>query len=207
MIQNEQNPFDQAFQQDPTGVSDGEPQDEDLDSPWDISGSEDEGNILYVQDKFPQAPVGVARRLGKMISRRQQLLRYRETHSTELQIGRIEPPTAALELPREEEPKIGRNDTKAHIPQSTNIRESAESQAPSGRDTLHTKATTLRVENDPAYAPSIAESNTSLASTSTGKLTVQIPPRPLGEDGKELEEFECPRCFILQRARTPHQWK
>lgn len=295
MIRNDQYPFNEAFQQDPIGALNGEPRDEDPDSPWDISGSDNEStsqsqdrsaqdakdvskpvqpelshtvperdvrlsqrsnleitlliqsikhvvsclyripirrpapierlkenatawslyqhfDILYVQDKFRYVPVSVARRLGKTISRRRQLLRYRETHNSELRTGDIELPMAVLERPSEEQPDNDVN-AKARISQSTNIRKSARSQAPSGRDTLHTKATTLRVANDPdnsfqvLYAPSIAVSKTSVASTSTGRLRVQIPPRPLGNDGKELEEFECPYCFTLVRARTPHQWK
>ncbi|EXJ71183.1 uncharacterized protein A1O5_06177 [Cladophialophora psammophila CBS 110553] len=45
-------------------------------------------DALYIRDKFPQMDAEVATRLGKMITRRRQLLRYRQTHHESLQGSR-----------------------------------------------------------------------------------------------------------------------
>ncbi|EXJ71182.1 uncharacterized protein A1O5_06176 [Cladophialophora psammophila CBS 110553] len=58
------------------------------------------------------------------------------------------------------------------------------------------------------YAPSVAESNSTVASSYTGKeLHVAVLPRPTAEDGTELEDFECPYCMLMKTIRTKHQWK
>jgi hypothetical protein len=58
------------------------------------------------------------------------------------------------------------------------------------------------------YAPSTAESKTSMASSFAGKdLQIEIPPRPRGDNGEELKWFECPYCLITKHITTEHKWR
>lgn len=76
--------------------------------------------------------------------------------------------------------------------------------------TQKTKATTMRAGDvlPGIYPASIPESKSSVASTYTGKeLKIEVPSRPKGEDGYELEDFECPYCLLYKTIRTERQWK
>ncbi|KAE9375902.1 hypothetical protein N431DRAFT_481107 [Stipitochalara longipes BDJ] len=170
-------------------------------------------DILHVQDKFPQISADVARRLGKSISRRRQLLRYRESHSEALGASSLEETNTIVEPLLEAYTANLENkpDNSAPGPRGRNV--DAKSLASSRNETVHTIATTLRIEGTSGdvlsvpYAHSIPESKSSKASTFTGKLKVEVPRRPRDVDGKEMEEFECPFCFTIQCVRNQHQWK
>ena len=165
-------------------------------------------DILHVQDMFPKAPLNVTRTLGIAISRRRQLLNYREHHNENLQTKylksseNIKSPFSPADTKPEEHPTT-------NIPSDTmEMKATVKSQMSSHQDTVRTKATTFVGKYpQPLYSPSIAETRTSKASTYTGKLAVRIPKRPRSKDGAELEEFECPFCFTLTCITTPHQWK
>lgn len=164
---------------------------------------------LYVRDKFPKSESNLAVRLGKMISRRRQLLRYRSSHHQALEtesleiVGNTSKPANLLE----------HLNPQPRLAQEAVANPSTHSQVPSSRRTLLTKATTLpgnmpTVEGQGAlYAPSLLESKSSVASTYAGKLKVEIPPRPRGLNGQELESFECPYCYVACHIRSKHSWK
>ena len=77
---------------------------------------------------------------------------------------------------------------------------------------LKTKATILEtfgpLTGENLNAPSVTESTPSNASSYTEKeLTIDIPPRPRGENGDELDYFVCPYCRVAKRIKTIHQWE
>ena len=162
-------------------------------------------DIQYVQDKFPQLNADVARRLGKLITRRRQLIRYRKTHSEKLNTH-DDPQRLVFQAQSRKEPEAveaidGENDVV-----------SERNDAKSSQPTMQTKATTLRIsepsERKPFYASSIPESKSSAASTyATADLEVVYPPWPRAEDGLELEDFECPYCGLLKSIESTFQWK
>ena len=149
-------------------------------------------DILYVKDKFPMLDPDVATRLGKIISRRRQLLFYRRSHREALQPAQRAPETVTLAPSKVEQ--VAREET--------------------GAMTLRTTATTLRINTPEVETlqalcpPSVSGSVSSMASSYTGgSLLVEVPPRPKGENGRELKIFECPYCFVLQTIETDHAWK
>ena len=164
-------------------------------------------DALYVQDKFPLLDAGVATRLGKMITRRRQLLRYRVTHQERL---------TGLNLISKSLPR-GTINEDAHSQSLQNVEGgvdivSERYETASSKHTLQTKATTLKIEltttEEQMYTPSVAESKSSLASSYTSKeMEVEIPPRPKDADGKALHYFECPYCALFKHIKTNSQWK
>ena len=135
-------------------------------------------DILYIRDKFPRLDADVSLRLGKMITRRRQVLHLRDTHSKNLGLDETQAETSVI----------------------------------GSHQTLKTKATMLKVFEPPTgdnlYAPSIPESNLSYASTYTEKeLIIDLPPRPKGENGNELDYFVCPYCRVAKRFKTTYQWE
>jgi hypothetical protein len=54
---------------------------------------------------------------------------------------------------------------------------------------------------------SIADTASSYQSTLSGREVINIPPRPKGPDGEELEEFECPYCYALCEIKSSYSWK
>jgi hypothetical protein len=169
-------------------------------------------DILYVKDKFPRLNESVATRLGKMISRRRELLFYRLSHDQGLETAMMEPKQlqiAALVVNQLQ----ANNDNQPEAPRQA-VDEVARSQGATSRYTLHTKATTLRIDTPQVEtpigleAPSVAESKSSMASSfASGNLQVEVPPRPRGNNGKSLDCFKCPYCLIIQSIKTDHTWK
>lgn len=172
-------------------------------------------DVLYVRHKFPKLGADVSSRLGKMITRRRQLLRLRETHHQNLEHRRPEAKattsfssTANLILIRSrnlepDEPQAKATTSSSSIADLTII---------GNHHTLKTKATMRKfaepLTEEQLYAPSIPESNLSVTSSYTHReLDIEIPPRPKGENGDELDYFECPYCKVAKYIRTKHQWK
>jgi hypothetical protein len=174
-------------------------------------------DVLYIRDKFPKLDPDIATRLGKMITRRRQMLYYREAHAKSLDTARTRP---ELSFPAASLSKSLSMDASTE-PQNVQSRSQvAMSRAASSHFTLRSKATTVRPGEDPLiiaqdninsttlYAPSVAESKSSIASSFAGQdLRVEAPPRPKGNSGKELEWFECPFCLITKNITTDHKWK
>jgi hypothetical protein len=169
-------------------------------------------DVLYVRDKFPALDPDVAARLGKMISRRRQILYYRESHDQSLDTAKVKP---KMGLPLPSVPKSWSPGIGPGASQEGPGSELARSQAASSQFTLQSRASTLRLEEahaeedlDALHAPSIAESKSSTASSYAGKdLHVEVPARPKGDDGKELDRFKCPYCLITKVITSDHKWK
>jgi hypothetical protein len=167
-------------------------------------------DVLYIKDKFPMLDEKVATRLGKMISRRRQLLSYRRSHDESLETKMVEPRIVIAAPAVPDSTQISNSNGPAIEPQAFIAR----SHADSSRFTLHTKATTLRL-NAPQFetstsliAHSVAESKSSMASSYTYEsLRVEVPPRPTGENGATLTSFNCPYCLVNQSIKTDHAWK
>ena len=162
-------------------------------------------DVLYVKDKFPSLNPDLASRLGTMITRRRQLLFFQESHSQRLKdLGQPVRTTIPSSGP---DPKLSSKAPRYEA--ETRI---APSQVTDSHHTMETKATTLKIREPTTeellYAPSAIESQSSIASTYTGKeLKIEIPLRPIGDDEKELDYFECPYCKVAKSISTKHQWK
>lgn len=137
-------------------------------------------DVMYVRAKYPKLDAVVSSHLGKMMTRRRQLLRLRESHGQRL--GSDEP-----------QPKATTSLTSVH-------------------ETLKTETTELKFAQTPSekqlYGPSLLESDQSVASScDEGKIDIEVPPRPKGENGDELDYFECPYCKVARSIKTQNQWR
>jgi len=177
-------------------------------------------DVLYVKDKFPNLQLQAATRLGKMITRRRQILHYREAHRQSLDVARVQPKIA----PGSEAPPTsfiiegGSKVTVEDRGSQPTPSQLALSRAASSHFTLRSKATTVRPEDlkfliskdhmDTLFAPSVAESKSSMASSYARKdIRVDVPSRPKNDDGQELERFECPYCLLTKNVSNDRRWK
>ncbi|KAN0073177.1 hypothetical protein V8E54_008397 [Elaphomyces granulatus] len=167
-------------------------------------------DILYVRDKFPDLDDQVQVRLGKMITRRRQLLLYRERHKDNLRTDVAS--NFQLVAPSEERKKPAKETNKSDVRLAPEV----QSEPESSHITFKTKASTLRMEALPfintedLFAPSVAESDskTSLAaSRATREIRVEVPPRGNSHEGLEATHFECKYCFLTQYIRSDRAWK
>jgi hypothetical protein len=168
-------------------------------------------DTLHVKNKFPSIPEDLAARLGKMISRRRQLIRYRKIHTDALK-GKMETPTGfetlkGITVQRAFGVHTNHDDDTQQPPSSF--------EAPS-HVTYDTKATTLRPyghilglsQLESHSAPSISESDSSMASIEISQETViRVPRRPMGENGECLDQFICPYCSTTQYITSDRRWK
>jgi hypothetical protein len=177
------------------------------------SSSYQQFDMLYVKDKFPLLDPDVATRLGKMITRRRQLLYYRRADTQSLHTAQVEPELRlSLKLP-----ETGATTAPQKVQSEGHV---ALNRTAGSHYTLDLKATTL--QSEPLLVPSIqgkldsmtlcapltSESETSMISSFTGKDTqINIPPRPTGDNGEALKWFECPYCLITKHIATEHRWK
>jgi hypothetical protein len=167
-------------------------------------------DVLYIRDKFPKLNPDVVTRLGKMITRRRQMLYYREAHAKSLDTYRVQPMPLLPTASPSKSPTIDASTEPQHVQSGSQV---AISQAASSHFTLRSKATTVRPGEIPInpmalYASSVTESMASMASSFAGKdLRVEVPPRPKGDGEKELDWFECPYCLITKNITTDHRWK
>jgi hypothetical protein len=157
-----------------------------------------------------------------MITRRRQILFYREAHKQSLDTARTQPklPSTLEAKSRTATLKKGAEGNREETQSQSAPSRGAHSQTASSYFTLHTTATTVRPgdvplnvpldEVDPTalYAPSYAESKSSIASSYTGRdLRIRVPPRPKNDKGVELDWFECPYCFLTKNISTDRKWK
>ena len=171
-------------------------------------------DILYVRDKLPLANVNLAARLGKLITRRRQLLASRSAHDKALLTEDTEPDPIAIPAVSQES---SRNEDVEQVPQKMPAPHSSVapsvSQASGSGHTRLTTATILRQDLTPddTHAnfgrPAISEYAPSMASSYASKLRIEIPDRPRGSNGKELEYFKCPYCCVLTKSGTARHWK
>ncbi|KAI5805712.1 hypothetical protein EDC01DRAFT_725289 [Geopyxis carbonaria] len=135
-------------------------------------------DILYVKDKFPKLDTEVATRLGKLISRRRQLIEYRKNHGKGLEINETE----GKENPEIESSGLARTEI--------------------------TKATTLHLDTlQYSPSVSEASSSSFVSSHPEENRPVDVPSRPKGPDGQPLIQFECPYCSIVKIIKNDRAWK
>lgn len=171
-------------------------------------------DVRYIKDKFARLDSNVATRLGKMITGRRQLLFSRLSHNQKLQRTEIRQ-KAAVKVPSDSRPPSQEHEFSGlEATCETSVSEISRSQISSTQYTLDTYATTTKnktfqfEDTGTIYAPSTAESTSSMASSCSGEnMRVEVPPRPKGKDGKELDRFKCPYCLVTQSIETKHAWK
>lgn len=159
-------------------------------------------DVQHVKNKFPMVDESVASRLGKMISRRRQGLRYRESHMDSLSKTRTVTMRQVADAKFDEE-----------VVDVENI-EPAPSYAASTHHTYSTHATTLKIDgNERPHttwnldAPSVTMTVSSVGSDLDNDSPLAIPKRPKGDDGATLEQFICPYCHTMQTIRTDRSWR
>lgn len=178
-------------------------------------------DTLHVRDKYPNLDLKVASRLGKLITRRRQLLWSREEHHEKLRTRQVDPQDtrqpAASEGPvlnqkeNIEQPQGIHRTKKSHTMRSHTV----PGQSQCNHLSLPTKATTFRVGDlqkifkyPNLNSPSDVESQSSVETTFTENgLSVNIPSRPKDNTGVERKHFECPYCFTIQNIWTKRRWK
>ncbi|KAK7529653.1 uncharacterized protein J3D65DRAFT_174607 [Phyllosticta citribraziliensis] len=168
-------------------------------------------DIMYVRDKFsPHIDGRVAKRLGKMVTRRRQLLRYRESHARHLKAS-----PASTHGPQ----KVQKNAGKALEGSASNLQvDGTRSVAGNSSRTGGSKseATKLipganRIKSEDLLNTMLtteAESVTSeAASDFTKENPVEVPPRPQNEKGVPLTRFECGYCRLTIYIQSERDWK
>jgi serine/threonine protein kinase len=138
-------------------------------------------DIKYVKSKFPHIQQRVAARLGKMITRRRQILAYREAH---------------------------RRGLASNIVQAQALSLSENSQA-SSIETRSNQATLVSSESvKTLVAPSVVSSlSTTVDLHATKDLRIETFLRPKDAGGRKLERFECPYCFQIKDISDDRQWQ
>lgn len=169
-------------------------------------------DILFIKDKFPDKRLDaqITVRLGRMITRRRQLLLHRKSHQENLRTAPSSQPEAAAKNPGEfatwTEPEAANANEPGMRPAFK-----AQSQPESNRITLKSKASTLHIATLPSmnvddlFALSVAEldSKTTLAaSEATRDICVDVPPRPRNHEGLGMTRFKCKYCFLTPYIRS-----
>ncbi|XTI95441.1 hypothetical protein V2W45_1446474 [Cenococcum geophilum] len=156
---------------------------------------------LYVRDKFPSLHKEVAIRLGKMITKRRQLLLYRKRHRDNMQ-------PVAESLPVEEELKkrIVDKSERSSLPTIK-----APSHARETQISYRSKATTLRTQPmpDEMIIPESQPATSVAASEFTRETPIHVPPRPITnrQKGSRMTFFECKYCRLLPTITSDLAWK
>jgi hypothetical protein len=166
-------------------------------------------DALYVRDLFPKIEPLLATKLGRQITRRRQLLHYRLSRNEDLKREIIESASGRFSA------KMDLVGAALDAAQAENTKRTSGSQANNTKPEPSIKASTFNpkdfpnvIENDKEIdIRSEPETVSSFASTHTAQEPLVIPPRPSGPDGVELEEFECPFCYILTRVKTTAAWR
>lgn len=171
-------------------------------------------DVMYVSDKFRNLDEQATMRLGKMITRRRQLLMYRKSHQNSLETKTLPAQERSNLVPSGDPSALGKQvQTTAPkiILESPSLVESEQT-------TLRTKATTLRTGRLPnelaenLFALSVAESEmqsrTSVAASEpTRNIRVEVPPRPRDRHGHGMTRFQCNYCQLTPLIHSNHAWK
>ncbi|KAF7136983.1 hypothetical protein CNMCM5793_006734 [Aspergillus hiratsukae] len=177
-------------------------------------------DILYVRDKFPDTRLSddVKVRLGKMITRRRQLLLYRKRHRDNLQTNIAPPSSLATSTANVGMEPAAEHEGKAAVltnPARLSLSE-VQSQGRSSGNTLRSKATTFQMGDMPPIdvknllAPSVALSDATrsiTASEATRDIRIEIPPAPKKLGGGIIAHFECKYCHLTVHIRSDGAWK
>jgi len=170
-----------------------------------------EYDLLYIQDKFPFLNPSVQNRLGNMVTRRRDLLLYRQLHGERLDKW---PERRNLRKSDDagDEKDGGTPDAKSNMG-SANDQKTA---------TDYTKATTILVDDsNPALDVGVPTTQPNLHvatrieddtrtypadSVITRELQITVPPRP-SKDGTPMVFFKCNYCCIPVNIETDRAWR
>ena len=171
-------------------------------------------DCLFVEDLFKGANSQLKLRLGRLISRRRQLLQYRKVHNENLK--RVQYVDAG-EFSEDQHRNVTQESSFQNSNQTQLREESAvpPSYTQSSRNQKSDIATTFKpgasdtimkglLEYDVRSEP---ETLSSWASQETSNEALHIPSRPVDPNGEELEDLECPYCYTLIHVRSQHAWK
>ena len=129
-------------------------------------------DILYVKDKFPSTNPILATRLGKLITRRRQLLASRSAHDRRLMSSNVTVEESSSDLRSEPNRPTVSDSNDVQDPSGSTNKKTSRSQLSSIRQSTFTKATLIRekarsedkqknliIDNVSEYAPSMASSH------------------------------------------------
>jgi CheY-like chemotaxis protein len=168
-------------------------------------------DVAWVRELFRDAGEPLTFRLGRMITRRRQILEMQSLRNQELKREAFD--SAQRQNSIQQLPSRAVSAPGLPAPREDPMME--QGSAPSVIATS-LKATTFRAAgasnlSGPSFlepAPSeSAESVSSVATTRAAQDELSVPPRPLNKDGSEMEDFECPFCCTPVHIRGPHAWK
>ncbi len=149
-------------------------------------------DIGYVQDKFPNMSIELARTLGKSITRRRQFFRYREAHHAKLASGlekAIHGDTSRTELV----PKTIASSLPEYLKTTTGVfDEDNRSDEAMSQTSYATSA---------GFLPAGADLD---GQTQMPPPPLRVPPLPAAA---ERGTFECPFCYRMVSASTRAAWK
>ncbi|KAK0617699.1 hypothetical protein B0T14DRAFT_274438 [Immersiella caudata] len=175
-----------------------------------------EFDLRYVRDKFPLLDAAVQERLGRLVTKRRDLLRYRQSHSERLEAKReagSAPPLGGMFRAEADKPTI-----PLTIQLGTDGISATES----------TKATTvlpdaripdLKVSLGPDLLPSTEQSplanpdvdddarTSVVGSEATREIKIKVPPLPRQADGTAETPFKCEYCYIPVIIRSEKAWR
>ena len=174
-----------------------------------------EFDLEYIRDKFPGLASGAQKRLSRMITRRRQLLVYRQQHYERLVKDK------ASDTEDTEEDDTESRDEESDDDDAPDEAKQAE-QTRTGPATQYTKATTIRINQDAPvnveeelakmHIATIArvddDTRTSVAgSRATREIHLEAPPRPKQADGSPATLFQCKYCSIVVQISGEREWR
>jgi hypothetical protein len=181
-----------------------------------------EFDLGYIRDKFPGLEAGAQSRLARMITRRRQLLVYRQRHSERLRVkGKAPELSHAEETNHDSTHDTG--DTADDIAPAPVNEDQQDAQA--GALSEYTKGTTIRIgeearaaleqararvinPNASAAAHLDDDTRTSVAgSRATREIRLEAPPRPRQSDGRPAAMFECKYCYLPVKISGDREWR
>ena len=161
---------------------------------------------LFVRDLFVLADEKVVTRLGKFVTERRRLLRYRELHNEELQRESSESKEAKSAV---------REDVVAAVESSMPDPDTFTEHQQSAMPMSSLRASTMRPKENPLFDPSYmltgvvveADEVSSIATTVVERDLIHITDRPKDAKGEELDDFICPSCRISRHIHSAVAWK
>ncbi|KAK7537297.1 uncharacterized protein J3D65DRAFT_374991 [Phyllosticta citribraziliensis] len=153
-------------------------------------------DILHVRDKLPDKNLDpkVITRLGKMITRRRQLLLSLRSRRDEF---RMSVSLAGASVPSLK--KVAALDA----PPNTAATENFDSQGQGDKPLPSIRDSVLFAPSEPGSA----SGSSTPPGTQVGKQQPQIPPRPRNSAGLGMTRFECKYCFMTPYVPSDTEWK
>lgn len=165
-------------------------------------------DCMYVRDVFNKADEKLVIRLGRMITRRRQLLQYRQAHNKRL-IREMDDSKEQIDKAK----SYGIIDIRPSSASILRTEPPIKSLALDSKFNQGSRATTFKPPNYPLdftknfEVQSLPETVSTLPSTRSGGEQLAIPSCPKGSNGEDLEDFICPYCYVFRHITSLHQWK